>query len=215
MQTVTERAIRRPRSRRRSPSGQSLVEFALVFPILLILLLTIVDFGRIFSAGITVESAARTAAETAAGQYLTEMTRVSPAAIDTAGYQRIHDAAWQSICDEASSLPNATAGSGGSQCGGLPTVVCVHDNTDPLCGSDYNDAGGIPAGCPSIAVASRPSNSQVGESGSQTWPYVEVRVCYRFSSVLQMQIPFIGGTLSPIGGDFFIEKTRVFDVTNY
>jgi hypothetical protein len=141
--------------------------------------------------------------------------RVSPSAIATAGYQRIHDVGWQSICDEAASLPNATAGSGGGQCAGLPTVVCVHDGADPLCGTAYNDSGGIPAGCPTLAAGARPTNTQIGESGAQSWPYVEVRVCYRFSSVLQLTIPFIGGTLSPIGGDFFLEKTRVFDVTNY
>ena len=137
MSIASERAIRRPRRR---PRGQSLTEFALVFPLLLVLLLTVADFGRIFAAGITIESAARAAAETAAGQYLTELTRVSPSPIATAGYQRIHDAAWQSICDEASSLPNASPGSGGGQCSGLPTVVCVHDNADSMCASAYNDS---------------------------------------------------------------------------
>ena len=192
-----------------------MAEFALVVPLLLVLMLTVVDFGRIFSAGITIESAARTAAETAAAQYLTELTRVSPGAIAMDGYQRIHDAAWQSVCDEASRLPNATPGSGGGPCVGLPTVVCVHDNADPLCAAAYNDSGGIPGGCSNEDVASRPGNAQSAESLAQTWPYVEVRVCYRFSSVLRLQIPFVGGTLSPIGGDFFIEKARVFNVTNY
>ncbi len=215
MTTASERAIRCSRP----PRGQSLTEFALVLPLLLILLLTVADFGRIFAAGITIESAARAAAETAAGQYLTELNRVSPSPIDTAGYQRIHDVAWQSICDEASSLPNASAGSGGGQCAGLPTVVCVHDNADSLCSASYNDSGGIPGGCPSLVAGARPANTQGAELSTatppQSWPYVEVRVCYRFSSVLQLTIPFIGGTLSPIGGDFFIERARVFNVMNY
>ena len=192
-----------------------MVEFALVLPLLLILLLTVVDFGRIFSAGITIESAARAAAEKASTAYLTEVTRVAPSPVDPAGYGRIHDAAWKSVCDEADDLPNAVPGSGGSQCDGLPTVVCIHDNADPLCDSAYNDGSGIPAGCRSIDPGARPSNTQLAESAAQTWPYVEVRVCYRFSSVMQMTIPFIGGTLSPLGGDFFLEKTRTFDVANY
>ena len=188
-----------------------------MFPLLLVLLLTVVDFGRIFSAGIVTESAARAAAETASAEYLTELSRVTPTpgTIDTAGYTKIHQAAWQSVCDEAATLANATPGSGGGQCSGLPTVVCVHDNVDPLCGDSYNDSGGIPAGCPSLAAGARPTNAQQGESGSQSWPYVEVRVCYRFSSLMQMDIPFIGGTISPLGGDFFLERTRVFDVANY
>jgi hypothetical protein len=212
---MVNRPERAPRRRRARPRGQSLTEFALVLPLLLILLLTVVDFGRIFSAGIMIESAARASAETAASQYLTELMRVSPAAIATDGYQRIHDVGWQSVCDEAASLPNATPGSGGGQCAGLPTVVCVHDGADPWCGTAYNDSGGIPGGCSSLGAGALPTNTQVGESGTQSWPYVEVRVCYRFSSVLQLTIPFIGGTLSPLGGDFVIEKTRVFDVTNY
>src|SRR3954468_21768566 len=94
---------RRLRHRRLSAGGQSMTEFALVLPLLLILLLTIVDFGRIFSAGIMIESAARAAAETASSQFLTESNRVAaiPATIDTAGYARIHEKAWQIVCDEA------------------------------------------------------------------------------------------------------------------
>ena len=51
-----------PPGRARS-SGQALVEFALVFPVLLLLMLSIVDFSRVFTALITVESAAREAAD--------------------------------------------------------------------------------------------------------------------------------------------------------
>jgi len=179
-----------------------------------VLLLTIVDFGRLFNAGIMIESAARAAAETASAEYLREAMRVAPGPV-TSGYAGIHQAAWQSVCDEASSLPNATPGSGGGECSGLPTVVCVHDGADPLCADAYNAGGGIPAGCPSLETGTRPTHTQLPESGSRTWPYVEVRVCYRFSAVLRIDIPFVGGTLSPLGGDFFIERARTFSVANY
>ena len=198
-----------------STNGQSLVEFALVLPLLLLLLLTVVDFGRVFSASIMMESAARTAAETAAAEYLREATRVSPTPVDTTGYAAIHKAAWQSVCDEAAGLPNATPGTGGGECAGLPTVVCVHDNTDPLCGDEYNSAGGIPAGCPSLQVGVRPTNVQQPELGANTWPYVEVRTCYRFSALIAIDIPWVGGTLSPLGGDFYLERIRTFNVANY
>jgi Flp pilus assembly protein TadG len=181
----------------------------------MVLLLTVVDFGRIFSASITIESAARAAAETAAGDYLREAVRVAPAPVSASGYADIHKVAWQSVCDEAATLPNATPGSGGAQCGGLTTVVCVHDGADPDCGNAYNVGGAIPPGCTSVQAGTRPTNTQQAESGSNSWPYVEVRVCYRFSSLMQVDIPFIGGTLSPLGGDFIIERARTFSVANY
>lgn len=48
---------------RRGHAGQSVVEFALVFPLIVILLFSIVDFARIFTTMLSVESAAREAAD--------------------------------------------------------------------------------------------------------------------------------------------------------
>lgn len=202
-----------PRPRTRCARGQSLVEFALVLPILLILLLTVADFGRLFAMGITIESAARAGAETAAAEYLLEeITRDPLTPIDAAGYARIHEVAWRSVCDEAATLPNATPSSGG-QCDGLPTVVCVHDGVDPGCGNAYNAASGIPVGCPALHPAARPTNAQTG--GSEISRYVEVRVCYRFSTILELTIPTTGGSITLLGGDFFLERTRTFTVADY
>jgi len=49
----------------RRPRGQSLVEFALILPILLVLLLGILDFGRAVAANNSVANAARTAVRVA------------------------------------------------------------------------------------------------------------------------------------------------------
>jgi hypothetical protein len=45
--------------------------------------------------------------------------------------------------------------------------------------------------------------------------FVEVRVCYRFNTIFSMTLPTIGGPLAALGGDFFIERSRVFAVANY
>jgi TadE-like protein len=198
----------------RDSRGQSLVEFTLVFPIMLLLLLTVGDFGRVFASGITLESAARAAAETAAGDYLVEL-RLMPLStppLTPAGYDRVHRAAWQSICDEASNQPNATPGSGGGQCDGLATVVCVHDGADPNCGNIYNAAGSGTTGCPVLTGVV--SNTQTDPSPIST-TYVEVRVCYRFTAFFGMNIPFLGGSLSPLAGNFYLERVRTFTVADY
>jgi hypothetical protein len=196
-----------------STRGQALVEFSLVLPILLILLLTVGDFGRLFASTITVESSAGAASETAATEYLREIVAVAPAPLAVDAYIRVHKAAWQSVCDEGSGLPNSSPGSLGGQCDGLPTVVCVHDGADPDCGNVYNAASGIPADCPSLQAGARPTNAQAG--GTETSKYVEVRVCYRFSTFFQISIPSVGGTLATLGGDFHVERSRVFTVADY
>ena len=203
-----------------SVRGQALVEFTLILPILMLLLLTVGDFGRLFAAAITIESSAGAAAETGAAEYLREVINAGAAPVSTAGYTRVHQAVWQSVCDEASSLPNGVPGTGGGQCSGLPTVICVHDGGDgssgggdPGCGNVYNTGGTVPAACPTLQPGSRPSNTQTG--GSETSRYVEVRVCYRFNTFLELAIPSIGGTLATLGGDFYVERIRTFTVADY
>jgi hypothetical protein len=187
--------------------GQSVVEFALVVPLLLLILLTVSDFGRYFAASISIESMARTAAEVAAQEYVQEVA----AATDPKNYALIHRIAWQSVCDEGHDLPNATPGSGGSECVDLPTMVCVHDAIDLTCGDVYNDAGGVPAQCSNMQAGVSPTPSLDSQANS----YVEVRVCYRFSTWFQITIPFLDLSLTPLSGDFFIERTRHFTVAEY
>lgn len=61
------RIFRRPAATapnaRRTTTGQSVVEFAIVAPIMVVLLIAIIDFARVYTTMMSVESAAREAAD--------------------------------------------------------------------------------------------------------------------------------------------------------
>jgi hypothetical protein len=194
--------------RSRISRGQSVAEFALVLPIIFVLLITIGDFGRFFASGIALESAARTAAEVAAQ----ELTKEIASALGP-DYSVIHQSGWSSVCDETKGLPNMTYPGPGVECDGIPTIVCVHDGVDPNCADVYNAGSGIPAACGSFDLAARPTSVQAG--GSETSMYVEVRLCYRFNTFFNITLPFIGGTISPLSGEWYVERTRTFTVADY
>ena len=85
--------------------GQSVVEFALILPLLLILLLAIVDFARLYTTILTVESAAREAADFGAFHWY--QWQDSPTATNTAAEMN------RRACVAISNLPEYT-GSGGT-----------------------------------------------------------------------------------------------------
>jgi hypothetical protein len=184
-----------------------MAEFALVAPVLLFVLLTVGDFARYFATSIALESMARTAAEVGAQEYVHELA--GGGSID---YALVHQTAWQSVCDEGRDLPNAQPGAPGAQCGAIPTLVCVHDAIDGTCPSTYNSSGAVPASCGQMQAGAAPTTAL----DSQGHKYVEVRVCYRFSTFFgSIFLPFLGGALNPLSGDFYIERTREFTVADY
>lgn len=188
--------------------GQSLVEFALTLPLLLIFLLGIADLGRVFSQGIILEAAARNGAEAAAQEYV-QLDRNQPGGLTAADYARLHQVAASAVCEEAERLPNF-AGAAGS-CSMPYAAVCVHDAAaGDQCGSE---AAGAPADCSLMDSAWAPGIEQVNPS--PPLPYVEVRVCYRFTTLMNisnLQLPF-GWSLTI--GDIWLQRDRSFVAGTY
>lgn len=213
-----QRGSRLPHFRRRSgigeahagrvERGQSLVEFALVLPMLLVLLLGIADFGRIFQAGIVTETAARNGAETAA----LERLRAKPptdSALRNAYYDNLHLVAARAACREARVLANTTFDAATGTCGSMPLVrACVHDGVDPTCGNPIPGfSAAVPAGCADLDGSTAPWDpASAGDTASHA---VEVRVCYQFTTLfnLHVSLPMNAGLNL---GDIWIERTRYF-----
>jgi hypothetical protein len=205
---------------RRTPRGQSLVEFALVLPMLLILLLGLADFGRVFASGIILEAAARNAAEAAAQEYL-QLAR-NAASLTAADYDRIHGVALTEVCREAERLPGEVDADSNGICEMPRTAVCIHDvpaapadltpppsGGDPSCGAE---AGLAPGSC---SAMSGEGWSAIKEGGATALAYVEVRVCYRFTTLINLtgvNLPF-GWSISI--GDIWLQRERSFTVADY
>jgi TadE-like protein len=185
-------------------AGQSLVEFALVIPILLVLFVAIADFGRVFVAGVALEAATRDAAEAAANQYVAAppgpLGSPAPGGSSTY-YGPLHAYAASVVCAEMRDLPSTGPP---PTCPDMPLVmVCVHDGQDTGCDSQASaGSGGIPSNCNSFTP--RPTNSQTTNPDGTQSRWVEVRTCYHFTPLLNL--PFFSL------GDFWLQRTRDFTI---
>ena len=194
-------------------SGQSLAEFALVTPIIVMLVVVVADFGRVFAATLSIEAAARDAAETMANEYLSNPPGDSsqsasvrlgvpaPAGSSTY-YSALHTAAARTVCAETSDLANSAFDPASGGCSGMPLVqACLHDGQDTDCGVEAQSAT-IPAECSDMST---PPTTDHGPAGSPRW--AEIRVCYRFTPILQLPLLSFG--------TIWLERTRTFVVPCY
>lgn len=204
-----------------SERGQSLVEFALVLPMLLILLLGVADFGRVFSAGITIEAAARNGAEVGAIERL--RNRPDPATCDPtcmdAYYASVHQMVARVTCSESRLQPNATfvdaddlgtpAFNESRTCPSMPVIrACVRDNLDPRCGAPIAGFAPdpVPPECNQVSEPWPWSNASGGADVSHS---VEVRVCYQFTTLFNLDLSLGLGFAINLG-DVWIQRSRVF-----
>src|SRR5688572_1889741 len=124
---VVSPPIQRPATYSRR--GQSLVEFALVLPMLLVLLLGVADFGRVFNSGITLEAVARDSAEVGALERLRDKPSFTDASLHPAYYLSLHQLIARTACAEANQLALSPEQVSATDCPRLTAVrACVHDN---------------------------------------------------------------------------------------
>jgi Flp pilus assembly protein TadG len=118
----------------RAPRGQALAEFAMILPILLALVGAGVDFARGYAAQMTLQTAARNAAEAAA--YDTNVDDPAEALV----------AARAAVCTEAQRLPGFVPGTGGN------VATCTQPSVAVTWDSD-SDAPGANEGYPLVTVS--------------------------------------------------------------
>jgi hypothetical protein len=191
----------------RAPRGQSLVEFALLLPLLLVILLGVADFGRVFRAGIVMESATRAAAEAGAVEYLRQVSSgIEP------DYDLIQARAADVACNEAKLANVVDPGT----CAQWPIIrVCIHDDAagDPNCGQPALVGGApVPGECSSTDGDWDPaSDLEVLPTDANPTPreaYVEVRTCYRFTTLIPVN------DFLPIG-EVYLQRRAFFTVADY
>jgi hypothetical protein len=187
----------------RSGDGQTLVEFALVLPILLVILLAVVDFGRVFSASMAVEATTRNAAEVGAIERLRNPPQPGE---ENAYYTALHAQVAKVVCSELSLLPNTTFNAADRTCPTMPIIrVCVRDGIDPRCGvPPLGFSTGYPAECSEMPEAWNTASG--GVIGSHA---VEVRVCYRFTTLFNLHFRMPWNAALDLG-DIWIQRERVF-----
>ncbi len=202
---------RRRRGSARPIRGQSTAEFVLIAPILLLLLVAIADFGRVFATGIAVEAATRNAAEVVAEEYVrnppgdpsttaaSRLAAPAPTSGSPSYYDDLASKAARTVCVELRNLPNTTYDSVDGSCPNWPIVrVCVHDqasnNANNHCGQSISGFDpSPPAECTTLPPPGDPSwdPSMTGGGngpGGEPSRYVEVRVCYPFTTILNLPI---------------------------
>ena len=172
---------------------------------LLVLLLGIADFGRVFSSGITVEAMARNAAEAGAQEYLQIRRAAAPAQPGGAEYAAVHARVQEVACEEAKTLANR-AESGGL-CA-MPVIgSCIHDEWGDHCSSP---SGAVVASCTEMTTWPPSLATQAGGL-----PYVQVTTCYRFTTLINLsdlRLP-LGWSLTL--GDVWLQRERAFTVADY
>lgn len=181
---MPDRSDLRPR---RASDGQSIVEFALVMPIMLVILLAVVDLSRIYTTMLTVESAAREAAD-----------------FGTFGSQKWDSAVYDVVPDgtEAGMQRRACVASSA-----LPDYVGPDDAcTNPSFSYELSgDRGATWSGYDAALACDDPARS--------TPCWLKVTLEYDFSLLAPLSFEFLGTTFG-LPSTLSFERSSVFAMTD-
>jgi Flp pilus assembly protein TadG len=207
----------RKAEQRRNRAGQSLVEFALVLPLLLILIVNIVNFAGFFYAFIAVANASRSASDYAVmGSIAYSGTDVISGAAEadlsapatasgTTGVQLVANM----LATDMQSLPNSTS---------INVRLCYLDQTTSAtaCNVCTNNGTSPTMSCSSGSgpfATSSISDNTTGEGSQYTMTWVDVNYTYNPIVPLGFAFPGLGLGLT-LPSNLVLHRQSVFRVLN-
>lgn len=186
---IARLAYERPPLARRMTRGQSFVELALVLPLILIMALAVFDFARVLTASITIESAAREAADYG-GLYPWHWNNAVPGT-----YEKTAEEMTTRACTAASTLTDYE--------GDDPDVVAAGDPvtcTNPTVAYDVVNATGY-SNCYDVPRTAVPCR-------------VVVTVVFDFETIVPLSLQ-VGDARIGLPSSVTLTRTSTFAVSNF
>ena len=184
--------------RRDRQRGQSLVEFALVLPILALMLLGVLDLSRVFTSIMTVESAAREAADY--GAWRSANWQGDPADVDSNRYKTVAGMEARAC----TATRNLTDFDGDHLSCSNPSITI-----DVI---DQNDVSALPAS--GATTSDCDQASRVAGTNDLGPCRVKVDLTYTFDLIVPMGIDFFGTYLG-LPQDITFTRTSIFAMSDF
>ncbi|MGH2490289.1 MAG: TadE/TadG family type IV pilus assembly protein [Candidatus Limnocylindria bacterium] len=169
----------------RGEEGQNLVEFALLLPILLYILMGIIQFGLIFAVYVTINNSVREAARWGSIYVYDNDSAMTPTNNDTARNNGMVDRMYFSR-GILNIPPRGTAGTNftTASTGTLAPGSCPAQNPTPLFGWWYGASGGAN---PDVTICYSKPPDVLGDNDARRGYYLDVQAWYH----LQVFIPLL------------------------